>query len=167
MKKDEQHFYEFEDFRLDAVRGVLFRDGSVVDITPKAVQILRLLVERKGEPVSKEEIFAEVWPDSFVEEANLSHHIFKLRKALGADGELKLIETLPKRGYRFVGKLHTSSGHAPEPFDKASKWKWSVPAVIAVVAIVAALSWFLFPRTETEVAPGVTASEKPSLAVLP
>jgi DNA-binding winged helix-turn-helix (wHTH) protein len=73
MKKDGQHFYEFEDFRLDAVRGVLFRNGSVVDVTPKPARFLRLLVERKGELVSKEEIFAEVWSDSFVEEANLPH----------------------------------------------------------------------------------------------
>ena len=84
MNDNAEKFYEFEDFRLDRFRDVLFRGDAIVDITPKAVQILKLLVERSGEAVSKEEIFAKVWPDSFVEEANLSHHIFKLRKALAA-----------------------------------------------------------------------------------
>ena len=167
MKEDPQHSYEFEDFRLDAVRGVLFRGGSVVDITPKAVQILKLLVERKGDLVSKEEIFAEVWPDSFVEEANLSHHIFKLRKALGTDGELKLIETIPKRGYRFVGELRASSDDATDHVLRSSGRRWKVTALVMLALVsIAAVSWFWFARTE----PGTAVASDPevsSIAVLP
>ena len=64
MNDNAEKFYEFEDFRLDRFRDVLFRGDAIVDITPKAVQILKLLVERSGEAVSKEEICAKVWPDS-------------------------------------------------------------------------------------------------------
>src|SRR5829696_5215354 len=111
MNNDVGQVYEFEDFRLDAAQGVLFRGRSVVSLTPKAVGILQLLVRRSGEVVSKEEIFAEVWQDSFVEEANLSHHIFKLRKALCESEDRRLIETVPKRGYRFVGEIKTAPTH--------------------------------------------------------
>src|SRR5215211_1053866 len=109
MNNDAGQVYEFEDFRLNAAQGVLFRRQSVVNLTPKAVGILLLLVKRRGEVVSKEEIFAEVWHDSFVEEANLSHHIFKLRKALDETEDRKFIETVPKRGYRFVGDLRATT----------------------------------------------------------
>ena len=61
MNNDMQQPYEFEDFRLDHVRGALFRGEEVVNLTPKAVEILRLLVEKRGEIVSKDEIFAKVW----------------------------------------------------------------------------------------------------------
>src|SRR5688572_7523242 len=98
--------FKFDGLTLDAERRLLTdAGGSVIDVTPKAVEILCLLVENAGELVTKEELMKRVWADSFVEEANLSHHIFKLRKALG-DGEgRKIIETVPKRGYRFVARL--------------------------------------------------------------
>jgi TolB-like protein/DNA-binding winged helix-turn-helix (wHTH) protein len=99
------NFYEFGEFRLDANEKVLRRGDSIADVTPKAVEILLVLVENAGSIVSKEEIFRQVWTDSFVEEANLSHHIFRLRKVLGEDDEHKFIETIPKRGYRFVAEI--------------------------------------------------------------
>ena len=98
MPHSEGHTYRFEEFTLDAERRLLTgRDGSAIDLTPKAVAILCLLVENAGQLVTKEEVMKQVWADSFVEEANLSHHIFKLRKALGESEDRKLIETLPKR----------------------------------------------------------------------
>ncbi|CAN5330860.1 hypothetical protein BH10ACI2_BH10ACI2_02800 [soil metagenome] len=100
------NFYEFGKFRLDADRRILFdRDNALVDVTPKALEILCVLVESGGLVVSKDELIQRVWADSFVEEANLSHHIFRLRRALGeSDGE-KYIETVSKRGYRFVAAI--------------------------------------------------------------
>ena len=168
MRNNGQHFYEFEDFRLDAGRGVLSQGETIINITPKAVEILRLLVENRGETVSKEEIFAEVWPDSFVEEANLSHHIFKLRKALGESEERKLIETVPKRGYRFVGVVDKPEDpHEPVADPKARRNIWTIPIVIATILITAsAFGWFYYLRSPRSLRPTVV-SQTPSLAVLP
>src|SRR5258708_33243501 len=102
MAKEVKHLYKFGPFELDPAQGLLLREGRIVQLTPKAVDLLLALVESGGRVVSKEDLLRRVWPDSFVEEANLSHNIYKLREALGdsADGG-KNIETLPRRGYRF------------------------------------------------------------------
>jgi DNA-binding winged helix-turn-helix (wHTH) protein/TolB-like protein/tetratricopeptide (TPR) repeat protein len=106
MTRQENNLYEFGPFRLDAQERVLTRDGEVVPLTPKAVDLLVALVENSGHVLSKDELMKRVWPDSFVEEANLSHHIFTLRKALGEDRSgAKYIETIPRRGYRFVASV--------------------------------------------------------------
>src|SRR3954471_19411194 len=107
MSKQAKHFYEFGSFRLDATQRLLLREGTVVPLTLKAFDLLLTLVESNGQVLSKEELMRRVWPDSFVEEANLSHHIHKLREALGerAQGD-KYIETLARRGYRFIAKVN-------------------------------------------------------------
>jgi DNA-binding winged helix-turn-helix (wHTH) protein/TolB-like protein/Flp pilus assembly protein TadD len=101
-----KHFYEFGSFRLDATQRLLLREGAVVPLTLKAFDLLITLVESDGQVLTKDELMHRVWPDSFVEEANLSHHIHKLREALGEreQGD-KYIETLARRGYRFVAKV--------------------------------------------------------------
>ena len=106
MSRQVKHFYEFGSFRLDATQRLLLRDGTVVPLTLKAFDLLLTLVESDGQVLTKEELMRRVWPDSFVEEANLSHHIHKLREALGEreQGD-KYIETLARRGYRFVSKV--------------------------------------------------------------
>ena len=71
-------------------------------LAPKAFDLLLVLVANSGRVLSKEELMKLVWPDSFVEEANLSHHVYTLRKALGEDGDGRYIETIARRGYRFV-----------------------------------------------------------------
>jgi len=110
-----ENFYEFGKFRLDAERCVLFDgDNAVVDATPKALKILCVLVESDGRVVSKEEIISRVWADSFVEEANLSYNIFYLRRALGECAEQKFIETVPKRGYRFVAQIREAKVESRE-----------------------------------------------------
>ena len=108
MNPDPKVVYEFGPFRMDPDKQVLLRDGQLIAVTPKAFETLLVLVRRGREVVSKEELLKEVWPDSFVEEANLSQHIFKLRKALGdiAEGE-RYIVTLPGRGYRFAVPVRT------------------------------------------------------------
>src|SRR5436305_420945 len=111
MEAPAANLYVFDNFRLDAHEKVLWRGGSIADVTPKAVEILLVLVERAGGVVSKEEILRAVWADSFVEEANLSHHIFRLRKALGESETEKFIETVSKRGYRFVREIDRIEGH--------------------------------------------------------
>jgi eukaryotic-like serine/threonine-protein kinase len=108
MNADAKVVYEFGPFRMDPDKQVLFRDGQLIAVTPKAFETLLVLVRRGREVVSKEDLLKEVWPDSFVEEANLSQHISKLRKALGdtLEGD-RYIVTLPGRGYRFAVPVRT------------------------------------------------------------
>jgi DNA-binding winged helix-turn-helix (wHTH) protein/tetratricopeptide (TPR) repeat protein len=95
---------ELGPFRLDTARRVLWREGEVVPLTPKALDVLAALAERPGEVVTKDELLRRVWPDTFVEEANLTVHVSSLRKALGAQPDGRpWIETVPRRGYRYVG----------------------------------------------------------------
>ena len=107
--------YEFGGFRLIPGEKQLLRDGKPVPLTPKAFDTLLLLVENHGNLVSKEEFLQKLWPDSFVEEVALPHNISYLRKALsnGSDGPT-LIETIPKRGYRFIGSVQVVNDGGPE-----------------------------------------------------
>jgi len=98
--------YEFGPFCLDASERVLLRDGRVVPLPPKAFSTLLTLVLNRGRLVEKDTLMERVWPDEFVEESNLAQHIFTLRKALGETvGNTKYIETVPRRGYRFVAPV--------------------------------------------------------------
>jgi DNA-binding winged helix-turn-helix (wHTH) protein/Tol biopolymer transport system component len=100
--------YEFGPFRMDPDKQVLLRERDPVAVTPKAFEILLALVRRSRDVVSKEELLKEVWPDTIVEESNLSQNIFLLRKALGDTGENRqYIVTLPGRGYRFAATVRT------------------------------------------------------------
>jgi DNA-binding response OmpR family regulator len=93
--------YEFGPFRLDPAERKLLRGNEIVALTPKAFDTLYLLVRNSGQVLEKDELIGMLWPDTFVEEGSLSNHIFLLRKALGEDPAF--IETVPRRGYRFVG----------------------------------------------------------------
>jgi DNA-binding winged helix-turn-helix (wHTH) protein/Tol biopolymer transport system component len=98
--------YEFGGFYLDPDERVLHRDGVMVALTPKATEILLALVERRGHIVEKADLMRLVWPDTAVEESNLTQNIYTLRRALGdTAGKCPFIETVPKRGYRFVGPV--------------------------------------------------------------
>lgn len=115
MRVKTKHFYEFSGFRIDVTDRLLLRGGEVVPLTPKAFDLLLYLVENAGHVLNKEGLMKQIWPDSFVEEANLSHHVFTLRKALGEDknGD-KFIETIPRRGYRFVASVTQVQDEADE-----------------------------------------------------
>jgi Tol biopolymer transport system component/DNA-binding winged helix-turn-helix (wHTH) protein len=104
MSEQAKCLYEFGPFRLDTGERVLLRAGQPVRLTARAYDLLLALVEKHGHVVEKEELMRRVWSDSIVEEANLTVQISALRKALGEDsqGSNKYIETIPKRGYRFV-----------------------------------------------------------------
>ena len=108
MNTDPKVVYEFGPFRMDPDKQVLLRDGQLIAVTPKAFETLLVLVRREREVVSKGELLKQVWPDSFVEESNLSQNIFMLRKALGDSAENRqYIVTLPGRGYRFAVPVRT------------------------------------------------------------
>ena len=96
--------YEFRQYRLDTRGRLLYRNGQRVLLAPKAVDLLIALVEAQGEPVGKRELLQRVWPRTVVEEGSLTSHISLLRRVLGEGaGGQRFIETIPKRGYRFVG----------------------------------------------------------------
>jgi DNA-binding winged helix-turn-helix (wHTH) protein/tetratricopeptide (TPR) repeat protein len=102
--------YEFGPFRLDPEKQTLLRDGKPIALTPKAFQLLLALVRRSNRVVTKDELMKSVWPDTFVEETNLTRNIFALRKALGGAEQNRYIVTVPGQGYRFAGNVH----HLPE-----------------------------------------------------
>jgi len=99
-------FYEFGPFRLDVTEHVLFRDGAAISLKPKVFDTLLVLVESSGHVIEKNELMKTLWPDTVVEENNLNQYISSLRRALG-DGEnmAQYIETVPRRGYRFVATV--------------------------------------------------------------
>ena len=114
MSRGVSGLYEFGPFRLDLERRVFTRDDQVLPLAPKTFDLLVLLVQSPGRAFSKQELMNALWPDTFVEEANLSFQVSALRKALGADGA-RWIETVPKHGYRFSAEVRaiTPSGKLP------------------------------------------------------
>jgi eukaryotic-like serine/threonine-protein kinase len=111
-------FYAFGPFRLDSARRVLVREGTPVPLAPKVAETLVVLVENAGHLVDKDDLMKRVWPDAFVEEGNLNKNIFFLRKVLGEwDGGREYIETIPKRGFRFIAPVTevTHAEGAPQP----------------------------------------------------
>ncbi len=98
-----KHFYEFGPFRLDATDRQLFRQSMPLPLTPKALDTLLALVQNSGRTLEKDELMKAVWPDTVVEENNLTQNVSALRKVLGQD--FPFIETMPRRGYRFVSEV--------------------------------------------------------------
>jgi DNA-binding winged helix-turn-helix (wHTH) protein len=111
----EERWFEFEEFRLDTRARVLWRGARVVPLPPKALDTLVSLLRHAGDVVLKRDLISEVWPDTSVDETGLAHNIWVLRKVLGASG--RAIRTIPKRGYRFTGRVRAlpdsaAPGHA-------------------------------------------------------
>jgi DNA-binding winged helix-turn-helix (wHTH) protein/tetratricopeptide (TPR) repeat protein len=111
--------YEFGPYRLNLTQRSLIRDGETVALTPKAIEILVRLVANAGVLVEKDDLLREVWPETFVEESNLTQNIFILRRALGDErAEPKYIETVARRGYRFVASVRVvANASAPSQVD--------------------------------------------------
>lgn len=110
MATDKVLVYEFGDFRLDVRERQLLRNGQPVPLTLKVFETLKVLLERPGRLITKDELIQLLWPDTIVEDNNLTQHISVLRRALGEqrDGG-RFIETVPRVGYRFVAGV-TQSG---------------------------------------------------------
>src|SRR4030095_12208763 len=115
MRRQAKELYEFGPFRIDVSERLLSREGQNVPLTPKAFDTLLVLVENRGHLLEKDELMQKLWPNTFVEEANLTNNISQLRKALGEDASgHRYIETVPKRGYRFGASVKRSQ---KEPSD--------------------------------------------------
>jgi DNA-binding winged helix-turn-helix (wHTH) protein/TolB-like protein/Tfp pilus assembly protein PilF len=106
MTKRLSHAYEFGPFRLNETECLLLCEGHPLPLTPKAFAILSVLVRKCGRLVEKSELMETVWPDTFVEESNLTQNIFTLRRLLGKDARGRpYIETVSRRGYRFTAEV--------------------------------------------------------------
>ena len=141
MSAETKVLYEFGRFRCNPREQLLLCDGKPISLSPKSFEILLALIRSDGQLLMKDELMRQVWPDSFVEEANLTVNISALRKVLGGGPEGQLyIETIPKRGYRFIAKvavLQQNSGK-PElakeiPATAASRYSVPVRAGKAVL----------------------------------
>jgi DNA-binding winged helix-turn-helix (wHTH) protein/tetratricopeptide (TPR) repeat protein len=116
MSSSPPSFYEFGPFLLDPSLPLLFRGGELVQLPPKALETLVVLVKHSGQVVKREQLIKIIWPDTVVEENNLSVNVSLLRKALGdrEDGE-RYIETVPRRGYRFTAVVRDVPIESAEP----------------------------------------------------
>src|SRR5262249_25103869 len=114
MPRPSTDVYKFGPYRLDADQRVLTREHQRVPLPPKTFDLLLLLVRSPGRAFSKRELMTALWPDTFVEDANLSFQISTLRKALG-DAESAWIETVPRHGYRFAADVFAAPSPAQMP----------------------------------------------------
>jgi DNA-binding winged helix-turn-helix (wHTH) protein/Tfp pilus assembly protein PilF len=150
MNKFGEQFYEFGAFRIDVANRLLFHEGRELSLTPKTVETLIALVRSKGELLNKDELLKTIWPDRLVDESNLTQNIYLLRKTLGKAPDGKdYIETVPRRGYRFVGELRaTAASGVPQTNSSAQSqlprshliWLISVVLIVSGVAGYFALS---------------------------
>lgn len=149
-----KEIYEFGPFRVDPEKETLFRAGESVSLTPKTFQILLVLVRRGREVVTKDDLMKTVWPDTFVEEANLSRNIFMLRKALGDSSQDRFIVTVPGRGYRLAESVRlvpeqelaiVAANHSrvQVEVEETKPWGWISLAVI-LLFLAAAGAFRLF-----------------------
>jgi TolB-like protein/DNA-binding winged helix-turn-helix (wHTH) protein len=124
------NLYAFGDYRLDAQNRVLRLGEEPIALTPKAFEVLLLLIQHSGQVVTKDELMRTIWPDSFVEESNLTQTIFMLRKALGETSEQRYILTIQGRGYRFAADVKEVSrdGHVgADPLARPPRTRASGP----------------------------------------
>ena len=158
IPSDLKHIYEFGPFRLDPQKRLLLRGSEPVPLTPKAIETLIVLVENRDRVVSKDHLMKTLWPDSFVEESNLSQNIFVLRKALGdSTQEKRYILTVPGQGYQFTERVREigeqeelalvveSRTHSQVVVRQASRSIWLRVAALAVfigLIGVVGVRWF-------------------------
>src|SRR6516225_5042085 len=144
-----KELYEFGPFRVDPEREVLQRDGNPIPLQPKTFQVLLVLVRHNQEVVTKDDLMKTVWPDTFVEEANLSRNIFLLRKALGeSPQDHRYVVTVPGRGYRFAEEVQfvpeqplniVAASHAKVQVEvkESSRWPWLAIAAVVLMGLTA------------------------------
>ncbi len=150
-----KELYAFGPFCVDPEKETLCRAGEPIPLTPKTFQILLVLVRHSKELVTKDDLMKTVWPDTFVEEANLSRNIFMLRKALGESAQdRQYIITVPGRGYRLAESVHlvpdqelsiVAANHSKVQVEveRTKPWGWILLAVVLPLAVAAGTFRFL------------------------
>jgi eukaryotic-like serine/threonine-protein kinase len=151
-----KELYQFGPFRVDPEKETQLRSGEPVPLTPKTFQILLVLIRHSKEAVTKDDLMKTVWPDTFVEEANLSRNIFMLRKALGeSPQDHRYIVTVPGRGYRLaenvrlvpeqeVSIVAATRSKVQIQVKETKRWGWIAVAAVAAVVVGAIGVRFLF-----------------------
>src|SRR5580658_9552707 len=164
MGNGVKQLLEFGPFRVDPEQRLLLREEQPVSLSPKAFDLLLVLLEHSGHVVLKDDLMKTLWPDTFVEESNLGQHVFQLRKALGdRSQDSSYIVTVPGRGYRFAQKVRAiaeteeesivveSHSRSRVVIDEPGALSKTLPAavrrprnVVVAAAIAAALAVALF-----------------------
>ena len=184
MSSRVKQLYEFGPFRLDPAEHTLLCNGRPIPLRPKVFDILLVLIENHGHLVEKEALMNSVWTEQFVEEGNINKNISMLRRALGeGDKGQQYIETVPKRGYRFVADVRKVNGDEPldsvteiagrseeireqtRPTVRAAErlTRTWFPLLVVTILLIAAVVYVGFIRTtRPAVSPTIT-----SIAVLP
>ena len=149
--RPEERLYQFGPFRLDPAERLLLHEGQAVPLSPKAFDLLVLLTENSGHLLEKDDLMKKIWPETVVEEVNLAHNISIIRRALASRGDVhEYVETVPKRGYRFVAPVQNlaaknvgqaateiASREGKEAKTVASMTRWPVALAGAVLAATA------------------------------
>jgi Tol biopolymer transport system component/DNA-binding winged helix-turn-helix (wHTH) protein len=169
--------YQFGPFQLIPSERLLLRGAEIVELPPKVFDTLVLLVRDNGHVVAKDEIMRTIWPDSFVEEGNLTRNISVLRKALNSENsQHQYIDTVPKVGYRFIGEVNELGAHSADlaierltvsktsiieeeeiglktypllsPLRQLRWGRWGAKSSLAIVGLATlGIFWFLLART--------------------
>lgn len=160
MGNESNNLYEFGSFRFNTKTNTLWRDNEMISLPPKALELLKILVEKQGEVVSKQEILDTVWAETFVEEGVLTQNIYTLRQSLGTtENGKQLIENLARRGYRLtipvsvvgersekVERNESPVINSPKPFPKIAV----LTVGIALLILLAFLSYRFFTSSNSE-----------------
>lgn len=174
MSSVAPHFYDFGPFRLDLTERLLLRADKAVALTPKAFDTLAMLVRNRGRIIEKDELLKSVWPETFVGEATLAQNIFTLRKALGGSEGEQYIQTIPKRGYRFVASVTEVIRETADPsidqFGAEHNLQAGEPSTHDRVIRSLAVLPLINARTDQDaeyISDGITESIINSLSLLP
>ncbi|HKZ02824.1 MAG TPA: transcriptional regulator, partial [Pyrinomonadaceae bacterium] len=150
------HCYQFGEFTVDCDQKVLLRNGSPLALAPKVFDTLLILVDNNGRLVEKDQLIKQLWPNTFVEESNLTFNIQQVRRVLGDNArEPRFIETVAKRGYRFIAQVTKSQIVVAAPVESESSgssqlrpkvenyYLWlAITGSILIVGLVVFASWF-------------------------
>lgn len=168
MVEKNGHSYEFETFRLDGQNPGLWRGDALVPVPPKVLETLLLLVEKRGDIVSREELLEKVWKKTFVEEGNINYTISLLRKTLGGKN---MIQTVPRRGYRFmppVKEISSNGDEIPHPREivlpikplKKRPFRWVLFSILAAGFLILTGLAFWRPSDKTGPPSSTSSTQK-------
>ena len=165
MSRYSKRIYKFGPFQLDPANRRLLKEGEPIPLKPKVFSVLVALVESSKDVVSKNDLMNKVWPDTHVQEDNLTQSISILRKALGNDPQgNQYIETVPKLGYRFAADVEEAQldKNEPEAGLERKKYKYSSNKVLLVIGVTLLLSLVIvkvIQWTTTEITPYIDSVE--------
>jgi len=154
-----KELYEFGPFRVEPEKQTLLRGGEPIALTPKTFQLLLVLLRHSNQTVTKDELMKAIWPDTFVEETNLTRNVFALRKALGESEQNRYIVTVPGRGYRLaenvrlvsereIGIVAVSHSKVQVQVAESRPWGWMAAGAVAVL-VIGAVTWRLLEHRTT------------------